>query len=76
MSWSDAMSALPPEFAGMSSLEKIELARQLLQSIPDEDVPLTDRQMVDLRLRIAEFEQNPDEGQSWEEVKAELERAP
>jgi len=68
------MSALPPEFAGMSSLEKLDLARQLLNSIPVDDMPLTDRQMADLRQRIAEFEQDPDEGQCWEEVKAELER--
>jgi putative addiction module component (TIGR02574 family) len=70
------MSALPPDFAGMSSVEKLNLARQLLASIPDEDMLLTESQMADLRLRIAEFEQNPDEGQSWEEVKAELEREP
>jgi putative addiction module component (TIGR02574 family) len=68
------MSVLPPEFAGMSSFEKLDLARQLLNSIPVNDMPLTDRQMADLRQRIAEFEQDPDEGQSWEEVKAELER--
>jgi putative addiction module component (TIGR02574 family) len=68
------MSALPPEFAGMSSVEKIDLARQLLNSIPDEDTLLTEAQMADLRLRIAEFEQDPDEGQDWEEFKAELER--
>jgi putative addiction module component (TIGR02574 family) len=70
------MSALPPEFAGMSSVEKLDLARQLLNSIPDEDMPLTERQMADLRRRIAEFEQDPDEGESWEAVKAELERDP
>jgi putative addiction module component (TIGR02574 family) len=68
------MSALPPEFAGMSSLEKLDLARQLLNSIPVDDMPLTDCQMADLRRRIAEFERDPDEGQTWDEVKAELER--
>jgi putative addiction module component (TIGR02574 family) len=68
------MSALPPEFAGMSSVEKVDLARKLLNSIPDEDTLLTEAQMADLRLRIAEFEQDPDEGQDWEEFKAELER--
>lgn len=70
------MSALPPDLARMSNLEKVELARLLLDSIPDSDPLLTDSQMADLRLRIAEFEQNPDEGQSWEDVKAELERNP
>jgi putative addiction module component (TIGR02574 family) len=68
------MSALPPEFAGMSSVEKIDLARKLLNSIPDEDTLLTEAQVADLRLRIAEFELDPDEGQDWEEFKAELER--
>ena len=70
------MSALPPEFAGMSNLEKVELARMLLDSIPDSDPLMTESQMADLRVRSAEFEQDPDDGQSWEEVKAELERSP
>jgi putative addiction module component (TIGR02574 family) len=70
------MNVLPPEFPGMSIPERVKLARQLLDSIPTEDPLLTDAQMADLRVRIAEFEQDPDEGQDWEVFKAELERQP
>ena len=66
------MSALPPEIARMSVQEKLDFVRQVLESIPDEDLPLTDAQMEDLEARIADDRLNPDEGRPWEEVKAEL----
>lgn len=66
------MSQLPPEFDRMTSAEKLELVRLLLQSIPEEELPLTPAQQADLEMRIAEDKADPDEGQSWEEVKAEL----
>lgn len=68
------MNVLPPEFPGMSVPERVKLARQLLDSIPTDDTSLTEAQTADLRQRIAEFERDPDEGQDWEEFKAELER--
>jgi putative addiction module component (TIGR02574 family) len=66
------MSALPPEINRMTSEEKLELVRQVLRSIPDEDMPLDDEQMEDLELRIAEDRLNPKEGRPWDEIKAEL----
>ena len=68
------MSGLPPELAKLNSADKIELVRLLMDSVPDEDIPLSLAQMEDLEVRIADYEKNPDEGQSWEEVLAELEQ--
>jgi putative addiction module component (TIGR02574 family) len=67
------MNALPPELARLSSLEKLELISLLWQSIPEADVPPpTGAELEELQRRIAEDEADPDEGQSWEDVKAEL----
>jgi putative addiction module component (TIGR02574 family) len=67
------MKELPPELAQLSSLEKLDLISLLWQSIPEADVPPpTGAQLEDLQRRIAEYEADPHEGQSWEEVKAEL----
>lgn len=38
------------------------------------EIPFALAQLADLEQRIAEYERDPDEGQSWDEVKAELER--
>lgn len=70
------MSALPPELARMSSAEKLDLIGLLWRSIPEEEVPIPEYHRQVIAERLAEFEADPDEGQSWEEVKAELERDP
>ena len=62
------------ELARLTRGDKLDLARLLLDAVEDEEVGLTDEQLADLQLRIAEFEKDPDEGRPWEEVKAELER--
>ena len=70
------MSALPPDLARLSANEKIELIDLLWKSIPEEEMPLPEYHRLLIAQRIAEFEADPDEGQTWEEVKAELERDP
>ena len=66
------MSVAELEINRMTVREKLDLVRQLLRSIPDEDLPLDNEQFEDLQQRIAEDRLNPDEGRPWEEVKAEL----
>jgi len=70
------MSALPPEFAGMSSLEKIELARLLLDSVleADESVPEFHGEII--HERLDDLRRNPDGGQSLEEFVASRTRKP
>jgi putative addiction module component (TIGR02574 family) len=70
------MSALPPDLARLTANEKIELIDLLWKSIPEEEMPLPEYHRRLIAERIAEFEADPDEGQTWEEVKAELERDP
>jgi putative addiction module component (TIGR02574 family) len=60
----------------LPAAEKIELAQMLWESIePDEEVsflaiPGWQRQILDERL--ADLDQNPEDEETWEEVKAEL----
>ena len=61
------MSALPPEFAGMSNLEKIELARLLLDSVLDADGPVPEFHQEIIRERLDDLRRNPDGGQSLDE---------
>ena len=67
------MSGLPPELAKLNSADKIELARLLMDSVPDEDIPVPDFHRELLAERLADYHANPTEGQPWREVIAELE---
>ena len=58
---------------GLTVDERIALVDEILLSIPPEQFKLTQAQMDELDRRIAEHEANPLEGQTWEEVEAELE---
>jgi putative addiction module component (TIGR02574 family) len=66
------MSALPPDLAKLSAGEKIELIDLLWLSLSKDDFPLTEAQRLDLKMRIEEDHNDPDEGRPWEEVKADL----
>lgn len=70
------MSALPPDLARLTTGEKIELIDLLWKSIPESELPIPDYHRRLIAERIAEFEADSDEGQTWEEVKAELEQEP
>jgi putative addiction module component (TIGR02574 family) len=70
------MSALPPNLSQLSADEKMELIDLLWASMPEDQLPVPEFHKRLIAERIAELEADPDEGQSWEEVKAELERDP
>lgn len=70
------MSALPPDLAKLTAVEKIELIDLLWKSIPEAEIPIPEYHRRLIANRIAEFETDPDEGETWEEVKADLERNP
>jgi putative addiction module component (TIGR02574 family) len=62
------------DFSKLSIAERIQLAEDLWQSIPEEgaDVPLTDAQKAELDRRLDGLEHNPDAGDPWEVVRARL----
>ena len=67
------LASLDPMLAALSYPEKLELIGLLWDSIPDQDVPITQWERELLDQRIAEYEADPDEGQSLEEFLKELE---
>lgn len=62
------------DFSKLSIAERIQLAEDLWESIPEEgaDVPLTEAQKAELDRRLDDLERNPDAGESWEVVRARL----
>ncbi len=56
--------------------EKLSIVEQLLEGLNmgAETLPLPASHVEELRRRIAEFKDWPDEGSTWEEVKAEIEK--
>lgn len=68
------MSTQISEILQLSVAERIQLVEDIWDSVaafPD-DVPLTDAQKKELDRRLQAYRQNPDEGISWEELKAQL----
>jgi putative addiction module component (TIGR02574 family) len=51
--------------------ERVEIAQEIWQSVFDhpETLPLTEGQREELERRWRAFEQNPQEGEPWEDVK-------
>lgn len=63
----DAILELP-------AAERVELAQQIWESVfehPD-GIPLTAAQKEELERRWTAFQQNPDEGEAWDDVKKML----
>lgn len=56
----------------LSSAEKIELVQDLWDSIGDEQYDLTDDQKIELERRLQDFNENPNTGIPWEDVKKNL----
>ena len=54
--------------------ERIVLAQEIWDSIPEESHPLslTEAQTRELDRRLADLDANPDAGIPWEEVKADI----
>ena len=62
---------LPSNIKQLSIAERLQLVQDIWDSItlsPDL-VPLTDKQQQELDARLELYNQNPDSGKSWEEVK-------
>ena len=62
------------DFTKLSIAERIQLAEDLWESIPEEgtDVPLTEAQKAELDRRLEDVERNPETGEPWEVVRARL----
>ena len=67
------MSGLPPELAKLNSDEKIELARLLMDSVPEEDVPVPRIHRKLIEERLLAYRQSPDSAKPWREAFTELE---
>jgi putative addiction module component (TIGR02574 family) len=64
------------EASKLSPDDRLRIAQALWQSAWDEqaDVSLTDAQRNELDRRFADYEANPDAGETWEVVRARLEK--
>lgn len=61
------------DFSRLSVAERIQLAEDLWDSIPETaDIPLTEAQKAELDRRLEDLERDPDAGESWEAVRARL----
>ncbi len=67
------MSKVDFDFSKLSVAERIQLAEELWDSIPESaDISLTDAQKAELERRLEDLEQHPDAGEPWEAVRARL----
>jgi putative addiction module component (TIGR02574 family) len=67
------MSKVEFDFSKLSVAERIQLAEELWDSIPESaDISLTDAQRVELDRRLEDLEEHPDAGEPWEVVRARL----
>lgn len=56
----------------LSPAERLQLAQDLWDSLPEEAVPLTDEQVRELERRLADHEANPGAAIPWQEVRDRL----
>jgi putative addiction module component (TIGR02574 family) len=65
------------DMSKMSVAERIQLAEDLWDSVAAEtgDLPLTDAQRAELERRLDDFERNPDAGESWDVVRARIQKS-
>jgi putative addiction module component (TIGR02574 family) len=61
------------ELLKLTPAERIQLAQDLWDSLPEDAVPLTEEQLRELERRLAEHEANPGFALPWSEVRARLE---
>jgi putative addiction module component (TIGR02574 family) len=73
-----AMSRVPlDQILDLPASERVELAQQIWESVVDhpEGLALTPAQRDELERRWQALQQDPDEGEPWETVKAALHQA-
>jgi putative addiction module component (TIGR02574 family) len=69
------MSRAPiDQILDLPAAERVEIAQRIWESVIEhpEDILLTESQRDELERRWRAFEQNPDEGEAWEDVKRSL----
>jgi len=66
----------PIDLSTLSVSERIQLVEDLWDSIAAEtgEVPLTDAQTAELERRLADMDRDPQAGDSWETVRARIEK--
>ena len=66
----------PIDLRGLSVSERMQLVEDLWDSIAPEtgELPLTEAQTLELERRLAEMERDPESGETWEVVRARIER--
>jgi putative addiction module component (TIGR02574 family) len=64
------------DFSNLTTAERIQLAEDLWDSVATETggFPLTAAQQAELDRRLADLESDPGAGDSWETVRARIER--
>ena len=68
------MSRVPSQILELPAEERVEIAQQIWESVVDhpESLPITAAQRDELERRWQAFQENPDEGEPWEDVKRAL----
>lgn len=58
----------------LSTAEKMELAEELWESVLEDQnhIPITDEQRKELDKRLAQYELDKDDGETWEIVRARI----
>ncbi|MCX5766685.1 MAG: addiction module protein [Gemmatimonadetes bacterium] len=62
------------DFTHLSPEERIQLAEDLWDSLPERQVELSDSQRVELDRRLAVREADPSRGRPWRDVLDEIEK--
>ena len=68
------MSRVPSQILELPAEERVEIAQQIWECVVDhpESLPITAAQRDELERRWQAFQENPDEGEPWEDVKRAL----
>ena len=64
------MATLPSSISGLSAAEKFDLIDALWQDLETHSPALSAEQAEELDRRVADYEKNPSDVVSWEQVKA------
>jgi putative addiction module component (TIGR02574 family) len=64
------------DFSGLTPAERIDLAMELWDSLPEDSLepPLTEAQRAELVIRLEEYRRNPNSGSPWAEVRERIAR--
>ena len=71
-----SLQAVLKEISKLTTEEKLKLVEDLWDELNQhsENIPLTEAQKKDLDKRLDEYEKNPENVLTWEEVKARIHR--